>query len=39
VLELSPAERAAFAAVVAPVVDAERARLDPAVLGLLDPRT
>jgi C4-dicarboxylate-binding protein DctP len=39
VLELSPAERGAFAKAVAPVVDAERARLDPGVLELLDPKT
>jgi len=38
VLELSAAERSAFAAAVAPVVDAERARLDPGVLALLDPK-
>jgi C4-dicarboxylate-binding protein DctP len=35
VLELSAAERAAFADAVAPVVDAERRRLDPDVLELL----
>ena len=34
VLEPSAAERAAFAAAVAPLVEAERARLDP---SLLDP--
>jgi TRAP-type C4-dicarboxylate transport system substrate-binding protein len=37
VLELSPAERGAFAAAVAPVVDAERARLDRDILDLLCP--
>jgi C4-dicarboxylate-binding protein DctP len=36
VFELSVTVRAAFAAAVAPVVDAERARLDPGVLALLD---
>jgi TRAP-type transport system periplasmic protein len=35
VLELAAPERAAFAAAVAPVVDAARARLDPGVLDLL----
>jgi len=35
VVELSAAERAAFAAAVAPVVDAERARLDRDLLDLL----
>jgi TRAP-type transport system periplasmic protein len=36
VLQPSAAERAAFAAAVAPVVDVERARIDPDVLKLLD---
>jgi C4-dicarboxylate-binding protein DctP len=35
VLKLAAPERAAFAAAVAPVVDATRARLDPAILDLL----
>jgi TRAP-type C4-dicarboxylate transport system substrate-binding protein len=35
VLELAAPERAAFAAPVAPVGDAARARLDPGVLDLL----